>query len=152
MAKKMTMKVHFVDKPEDGKFSYRATRKALSTALLGIVKEELKAEQKTKPAPETDKTKKGERLFNEVYDFDVTKEGEGTLSLKVEIDFGKNLGSEYGTKKEDAIDSILGQVESVFGIGGTTENALDEDKVKEAKSKGILSVGFIMGLKDEEAK
>ena len=151
MAKKMTMKVHFVDKPEDGKFSYRATRKALSTALLGIVKEE-KKDGKVEPAPKTDKTAKGERLFNEVFDFDVTKEGEATLSLKVEIDFGKNLGSEYGSKKEAAIDSILGQVESVFGIGGTTENALDEVKVLEAKSRGILSVGYIMGLKDEEAK
>lgn len=136
MSKKMTMKVHFVDKPEDGKFSYRATRKALTDALLGISKEDTKKE----------------RLFNEVFDFDVTKEGEATLSLKVEIDFGKNLGSEYGIKKETAIDGILSKVENTFGIGSTTDKPLDQKKIDDLKNSGVLSIGYIMGLKDEEAK
>ena len=167
MSKKMTLKGKFVDKPQDYVFSNGRTRRAITSVLLEMTKDEKPKEvqiDQAKEAMKEELTKElklipknkntpildnKDRLFGEVFNFDVTKEGEFTVELKVQKEFGGN----DGIKKEKIVCDILEALDRKFGIGSTKDLTIEEKNIIENMVQtGVLSIGFIMGLKDDEAK
>ena len=153
MGKKMTLKGVFTKKPEDGKFSWAHTRWAITEILLSIPKQKKENGEVVLGEDGKPVLSLKERLFAEAFGFDVTKEGEFTIELQVNVNF--DTGSDKtmaGMRKEKAIKEIMTQVEDKFAIGGHVYTEDEQKAIDDLAMKGVYTIGYFMNLKDEDAK
>ena len=127
MAKKnkIVLKGHLTEEPDWG-FDYAKTRSRITGKILAFTHEGYSGGE-SKP-------------FKSVIDFEVKEDGEFELSVRTSTNFLAKDRAD-GTKEEEAVCKLLGDLQSHCGIGTSKP---------EEKGKGVRDVAYLSGMKYED--